>query len=108
MADLVVDLQDLAATASRLDEALGVARQVHDQSAGLADGVADYGSSTLREAVRDFLDEWSYGCGVLAEDAGALVGMLAAAVSTYRAADEAAAAALAPSAAPPLTPGTAW
>ena len=108
MADLVVDLADLAATGRRLDEALGVARQVHEQGAGLADTVADFGSSTLRDAVRDFLDDWSHGCGLLAEDAGALVGMLDQAVATYRAADDAAAASLAPQVATPLTPGTAW
>jgi hypothetical protein len=96
VADLVVDLGDLERTGRRLDEALGIARQVHDQGAGLADHVGHYGDTVLRDAVRGFLEEWSYGCGLLADDAGALVGMLQQAVTTYRAADAAAAAALAP------------
>ena len=101
MADLVVDLGDLARTARRLDESLGVARQVHDRGAGLADHVGHYGAAALGKAVRHFLDEWSYGCGLLADDAAALVGMLDQAVTTYRAADQAAADAAA-SLAPPL------
>jgi len=101
LADLVVDLGDLGRTARRLDDALAVARQVHDRGAGLAEHVGDYGAPVLREAVRDFLDEWSHGCGLLADDASALVGMLDQAVTTFRTADAAAAAA-ASSLAPPV------
>jgi hypothetical protein len=102
VADLVVDLGDLARTARRLDDALGVARQVHDHGAGLADQVEDYGATDLGKAVRHFLDEWSYGCGLLADDASALVGMLDQAVATYQAADAAAAGAAASLAPPPV------
>ena len=96
MADLVVDLDGLARTGRRLDDALGVARQVHDRGAGVAGEVGDFGSPVLRNAVHDFLDEWSYGCGLIADDAQVLVDMLQQAVTTYRAADEAAAAAVPP------------
>ncbi len=77
----------LRRTAAQLRTAVDVARHVHDggrQSRALA---AAAGDDAAEEAVDRFLDRWSYGMGLVAEDAGKLVEMLGQAADAYDAVD---------------------
>ena len=77
----------LRSTAAQLRAAVDVARHVHDggrQSRALA---AAAGDEAAEEAVDRFLDRWSHGMGLVAEDAEQLVAMLAQAADAYDAVD---------------------
>lgn len=77
----------LRSTAGQLRTAIDVARHVHDggrHSHALASAAGD---PVAEEAVDRFLDRWSHGMGLIAEDAEKLVAMLQQAADAYDAVD---------------------
>lgn len=91
---LVYDAGDLHRAAGMLDQAVQVARQVGEEAGGLAPGSSACGHAGLAAAAEHFLEAWSYGMEVIAEDAGELGAVLREAVTGYESVDAAGAAAL--------------
>lgn len=80
---LEVEVATLRDTAANLRDAVGVAREVADEKASLTSGADDCGSPKLSSAVSDFVEEWSYGMGLVVEDAEKLAEMLEAGARGY-------------------------
>ena len=88
MARIEADLGALAATARALDDATGVAREVHRGTSALADAAAACGSAQLAHALADFRHTWSYGLGLVVDDATTLSRMLGQAAAAYAQVDD--------------------
>jgi hypothetical protein len=73
----------LAAAARALQDAAEVAREVHKGSRSLSDAAAATGSAHLSDALGDFRHTWSYGLGLVVDDACTLARMLGQAASAY-------------------------
>ena len=78
-----VEPGSLEATARALADATGVAREVHRGGAALADAASATGHAALTEALGDFRRTWSYGLGLVVDDATTLQKMLEQAASVY-------------------------
>lgn len=89
MARIEVDPGALGATARALGDAVAVAREVHRGSSALADAAAATGSPALAEALGDFRRTWSYGLGLVIDDAVTLQKMLEQAASAYQRVEQA-------------------
>ncbi len=83
VSEIEVDPALLAATGSRLRQAVEVAEQVAARRGELAALADDAGHGGLTEAVHEFLGRWAHGLGCLVEDADALATMLTDAGSGY-------------------------
>lgn len=83
MTELSVSTPALRTTAARLRDAVSVADEVSG-SAGrlrrLGEGVGD---GAAADAVDGFLSAWSYGLGLVADDARTLADLLAGAATAY-------------------------
>jgi hypothetical protein len=77
----------LRATAAQLRTAVDVARHVHDGGRQCRALAAATGDDAAQEAVHAFLDRWSHGMGLVAEDADRLGAMLVQAAEAYEACD---------------------
>ena len=87
MPALEVAPERLRATAAQLRSAAEVARHVHDGGRQCRALAAATGADAAQQAVGDFLDRWSHGMGLVAEDAEKLVAMLLQAADAYDAVD---------------------
>lgn len=85
---LEVDPGLLTGTAARLRAAVSVARQVADPRRNLTGLLTNCGSARLESAATDFLGEWRYGMGLVAEDAEQLAEMLEAGAKGYQEAED--------------------
>jgi hypothetical protein len=83
MTRLEVEPGSLAATARALADAASVAREVHRGARCLSDAAAATGSARLAQAVGDFRRTWSYGLGLVVDDADTLARMLGQAATVY-------------------------
>jgi hypothetical protein len=83
MPRIEVDPGALGSAAHALGEAATVAREVHRGSTGLADAAAATGHPGLTDALGDFRRTWSYGLGLVIDDAQGLQRMLASAAEVY-------------------------
>jgi hypothetical protein len=72
-----VDPVVLGQVAGRLTEAVAVAEQVEHHRGSLEAGLGEVGDNELASSLSSFLDDWAYGCGLLAEDAKGLACRLA-------------------------------
>lgn len=79
-----VDPQLLTDTAARLRTAVSVAREVSEHRSRLGGLLAACGSDRLESAGDDFLGQWGYGMGLIADDAERLATMLEAAAASYQ------------------------
>jgi len=64
-----VDPAVLGDVADGLLASVGVARQVKDHRDSLKVLAGDAGDTTAQDAIEQFLETWSHGCGCLIEDA---------------------------------------
>ncbi|MGH9247332.1 MAG: hypothetical protein ACRD29_24090 [Acidimicrobiales bacterium] len=67
----------------RLLDAVAVADDVKNNRDALKAHLADPGDETFGGAASEFLDEWSYGCGCMTEDANQLAELLGQASAAY-------------------------
>jgi hypothetical protein len=74
--------ETLRSASRALGDAAAVAREVHRGSSSL---VAATGHEGLTEALSDFRRSWSYGLGLIVDDAQTLQRMLGQAAETYAA-----------------------
>ncbi|MCU1590274.1 MAG: hypothetical protein JWP11_1530 [Frankiales bacterium] len=89
MSHIEADPGALAATARALDDATAVAREVHRGSRSLSDAAEAGGSARLAAALSDFRHTWSYGLGLVVDDASTLARMLGQAAAAYEGTDRA-------------------
>lgn len=83
MSRFEVDPAFLLAIAAPLRDAVDVARQVKDDKESLKGLVDDCGSPDLEDAANEFVDEWGYGMGLIADDAETIAQMLEQAAAGY-------------------------
>lgn len=93
MTRIEVDPGSLGATARALGAATSVAREVHRGSSALADAASAAGHQGLAAALADFRRTWSYGLGLVIDDATTLQTMLEQAATVYGQVEQAVAAA---------------
>lgn len=78
-----VDPAELGRLARCLWDAVEAAREVKDGSEALKDMAAGAGDGDVEGALRSFLGQWSYGCGLLAEGGERLSSCVSAASRAY-------------------------
>jgi hypothetical protein len=83
-----VDPAGLAAAARALGDATAVAREVHRGTRSLGAAAAATGHGRLEAAAEHFRDRWSYGLGLVVEDADTLARMLTQAARIYAQAEQ--------------------
>jgi hypothetical protein len=83
MARMEADPGALAAAARALREATAVAREVHKDARSLSDAAVATGSAEVAMALLSFRHTWSYGLGLVVDDADTLARMLGQAARAY-------------------------
>jgi hypothetical protein len=79
----MVDAHQLKDVSRRLTSAVDVADEVKNDRDALKSHLDDPGDDRFGSAASEFLDEWSYGCGCMTEDATALSDLLGQASTAY-------------------------
>jgi hypothetical protein len=89
MTGIEVDPGGLGRTARALADAADVAREVHRGTRTLSEAAAATGSAQLAVALDEFRHTWSYGLGLVVDDAATLSRMLGQAAAVYAQTDAA-------------------
>jgi hypothetical protein len=83
MTDLTVHTGILRTTARDLTDAVEVAHEVHSRGDSLRALGENAGHPTANGAIDHFLSRWSYGMGLIGDDASNLAQMLGTAADAY-------------------------
>jgi hypothetical protein len=78
-----VDPKLLAKLSREVSDGVGVAREVKKSHDAMAAHAAHAGHSGVAQGIADFLNDWSYGCGNLVDDADQLATLLRHAGAIY-------------------------
>ncbi|HVX45399.1 MAG TPA: type VII secretion target [Mycobacteriales bacterium] len=78
-----VDPDALKTLSREVSDGVGVAREVNKSHDAMAAHAAHAGHSGVAQGIADFLNDWSYGCGNLVEDADQLATLLRHAGAIY-------------------------